>query len=467
MQVKILYSIVEEITRGRAFDMIYQRLFDTVENNKEKILEAEKYIWEHPEVGFREWNTTRYLKEHMEALGLEVHEVGDIPGLWVDIEMGNPGPKFAIFAEMDALLIPEHPDSDKETGAVHACAHHCQCAAMVGLAAALVESGVKDELCGTVRLFAVPAEETIDIEFRKGLLDQGIIHFYNGKQEYLYRGLLDGFDIAMMVHTGSRGVELNRGSNGFVSKRMTFIGKASHGASPERGLNALYAATAALGAANAIREQYSGNRNFRFHPIITKGGDVVNVIPSEVVVESFTRAADMPTIIAANDKINRAFAASAAALGCRLVISDKHGAMPRYDDDNMIDAAYQVGRMLFPEEEVKRTEGWAAGSTDMGDISAVIPSVHAHIGAGPLPGHTAKFRVMDHISACVTNAKLQAGIVAYLLSDGAKYAYKVISESKVPYSSFEDYFADVAKTSFDGDAVFYNEDGSISIKYKV
>ena len=74
---------------------------------------------------------------------------------------------------------------------------------------------------------------------------------------------------------------------------------------------------------------------------------------------------------------------------------------------------------------------------------------------------------MDHISACVTNAKLQAGIVAYLLSDGAKYAYKVISESKVPYSSFEDYFADVAKTSFDGDAVFYNEDGSISIKYKV
>ena len=466
MQVKILYSIVEGITRGRAFDMIYQRLFDTVENNKEKILEAEKYIWEHPEVGFREWNTTRYLKEHMEALGLEVHKVGDIPGFWVDMEFGGEGPRLAIFAEMDALNIPAHPDADKETGAVHACAHHCQCAAMVGLASALVESGVKDELCGSVRLFAVPAEETIEIDFRQGLAEQGIIHYYNGKQEYLYRGLLDGVDIAMMVHTGSKGVELNRGSNGFISKRMTFVGKASHGASPERGLNALYAATNALGAANAIREQFSGEKNFRFHPIITKGGGAVNVIPDEVVVESFTRGDNMKKVIAANDKINRAFAASAAALGCRLVISDKHGAMPRYDDDNMIDAAYRVGRMLFPENEVKRTEGWAAGSTDMGDISAVIPSVHAHIGAGPLPGHTSTFKVIDHVSACVTNAKLQAGIVALLFSDGAAYARKVVAEAKVAYPSIEAYFEDVEKGSFNGDAVIYNDDGTISIKYK-
>ena len=83
----------------------YKLLFDTVENYKDTILEAERYIWEHPEVGYREWNTHAFMKEHFVSLGYEVHEAGDIPGFYADIDTGREGPKLGIFAEMDALLI--------------------------------------------------------------------------------------------------------------------------------------------------------------------------------------------------------------------------------------------------------------------------------------------------------------------------------------------------------------------------
>ncbi|MBQ2863764.1 MAG: peptidase dimerization domain-containing protein [Clostridia bacterium] len=311
------------------------------------------------------------------------------------------------------------------------------------------------------------AEETIEIEYRKSLCDQGKIKYYCGKQEFIRRGILDGVDLAMMVHSGSAPLAVNGGCNGFVSKRMTFIGKASHGASPERGLNALYAATNALSAANAIREQYSGDRYFRFHPIITRGGEAVNVIPSEVVVESFTRGSSMNTITSANEKINRAFAASAAAMGCRLVIEDKHGSAPRKEDRNLQAAVLEVGRLLFDESDIKmNTDAWSSGCTDMGDVSTLMPVVHPFVGSGKLPGHSSEFYVEDRENGCVTNAKFQLGMIYYVMCDGAKYAKKVIDEAQVLYSSKEEYLEATGQLSFYGDAVDYREDGSILLKYK-
>ena len=443
----------------------YEILFSAVENCKDTILEAERYIWEHPEVGYREWNTHRYMKEHFESFGYEVVEAGDIPGFYADIDTGKKGPKIGIFAEMDALLIPDHPECDKETGAVHACAHHCQCAAMIGLAKALKADGALDGLVGSVRLFVVPAEEGIKLGYRLDMIKQGKIGFIGGKQEFMRRGYLDGVDIGMMVHTGSTGLRMEVGGNGFVCKKHTFIGKASHGAAPSGGLNALYAATNALSASNAVREIFSGDNKFRFHPIITKGGEAVNVIPAEVVVESFVRGGNMEQIAKANKAINRAFAGSAAAMGCRLVIDDQIGAAPRIEDLNLRLAFKEVGKLLFDESEITIDRPWSPGCTDMGDISAVMPSVIAYVGCSSIPGHTNRFIVEDAYTSCVTNAKLQAAWVKYLLCDDAAYAKKVIAEADVPYASVKDYLADAEKLSFRGDAVVYNEDGSICVKY--
>lgn len=445
---------------------MYETLFKTIDACKDEILAAERHLWNNPEAGFREWKTHAFMKTKFESYGYTVHEAGDIPGFYADADTGKEGPWIGIFAEMDALLIPDHPECDKETGAVHACAHHCQCAAMLGLAKALKAKGAMDGLVGGVRLFVVPAEEGIELGYRIDLVKKGILHFIGGKQEFMHRGFLNGIDIGMMIHGGSHPFSIEVGGNGYICKKYTFIGKASHGAAPSLGINALYAATNALSAANAIRERFSGDSKFRFHPIITNGGEATNVIPAEVTVESFVRGGSIGQITRANDAINQAFAGSAAAMGCRLVIEDMLGAMPRREDDNLRNAFVDVAKTLFEEEEIYPHRPWNAGCTDMGDISSVMPSIIAYVGTSSIPCHTKRFIVEDAYTSCVKGAKVQAGFVYRLLSDNAALAKKAIAEDKPPFASIEEYLSAAKKLIRFGDSVFYNEDGTITIKAK-
>ena len=174
-----------------------------VEAYQDTILAAERHIWKNPESGYREWKTHAYLKEKFEELGYTVIEAGNIPGFWTDVDTGRPGPKVAVFGEMDSLIVPTHPECDPETGAVHACGHHCQCAALLGVAAALKAPGALDALSGSIRLIAVPAEELIELGFRRQLKEKGIIRYFGGKQEFMARGVLDDVDISIMVHTAN------------------------------------------------------------------------------------------------------------------------------------------------------------------------------------------------------------------------------------------------------------------------
>ena len=144
-------------------------VLQAVEACRDTILAAERHIWKNPETGFREWKTHAYLKSKYEELGYTITEAGNIPGFWTDIDTGRPGPCIAVFGELDALIVPAHPECDPETGAVHACGHHCQSAALLGVAAALKAPGVLDGLSGSVRLIAVPAEESEELDFRRQL----------------------------------------------------------------------------------------------------------------------------------------------------------------------------------------------------------------------------------------------------------------------------------------------------------
>ena len=108
-----------------------------------------------------------------------------------------------ILAELDSLINFMHPQCDKKTGAVHNCGHHAQCAAMLGIAGALTKKEVLDKLCGKIKLCLVPAEEGIEIGYRKGLMDKGIISFSSGKAEFISRRFFDDVDIAFMTHAGS------------------------------------------------------------------------------------------------------------------------------------------------------------------------------------------------------------------------------------------------------------------------
>jgi len=208
---------------------------------------------------------------------------------------------------------------------VHACGHHAQCAAMVGIASALKEKGMLDGLSGKIKLCLVPAEEGCEVSFRQELIEKGVISFSSGKPEFISRRYFDDVDICYMIHTltmaEGQKFHLATGANGVIRKKTTFHGRAAHaGGSPHKGINALNAASTALMACNSLRETFQEKDYIRFHSIITKGGDAVNAVPETVVVESYVRGASVEALKSANEKINRMLTGVAAGFGATVEI---------------------------------------------------------------------------------------------------------------------------------------------------
>lgn len=445
-------------------------LMKSVEANRDLMLAAERHIWANPETGYREWKTTEYLEKEYEKLGYTLVKAGNIPGFYTDIDTGRPGPKICIMGEMDSLLVSDHPECDKETGAVHACGHHAQSASLLGVAATLKMPGVLDNWCGSIRLMAVPAEELIEIGYREELRKKGIIKYFGGKVEFLYRGYYDGVDIAYMVHQGNlpvKGMRFAPGNNGCITKNINYIGKASHaGGAPHLGINALYAANLGLQAVNSLRETFKDNDHIRFHPIITSGGGAVNTIPHDVKVESYVRGATIEAITEANDKINRALAGTAAAMGANVMLSDRPGYLPLNNNKDLTEISVNLMKELIGEENVLVSNDWGTGCTDMGDISSVMPAIHPNVGGASGTGHGNDYQISDPDCAVVLSTKYLVALTDALLSNGAEKANEVIKNAKVLYPDKKDFFAQIDKIFMDKAAVTPTEDGKLVLDFK-
>jgi amidohydrolase len=445
-----------------------QRIVDIVDENRQMILDAERFIWAHPETGYREWQTEAYLEAIFTSLGYVLTKAGNIPGFFADLDTGRPGPKILIMGEMDALACPTHPQA--VNGNAHACGHNAQCAAMAGLAAALKTPGFIDDLSGSIRLMIVPAEELIEIEYRETLRQKGVIRYYGGKVEFMQRGYLDGVDLAFMIHTtcdDAVDFSCNSGGNGCVAKRVIYQGVAAHaGGSPHLGVNALYAAQAGMQAVNALRETFKDEDHIRVHPIMTAGGTSVNIIPAEVRLESYVRGATMESISQANFKVNRALAAGAAALGATVRIVDRPGYAPLNNDENLMAVARTCMEALAGPERVNFKAHWSTGCTDMGDLSCVMPVIHPYATGAAGTGHGDNFAIADPERACVNAAKAQAMMVDELLKDNAATARLIVEKARPPYQSIRDYLAAIDKITNDLDAVVHAADGSVQIEVR-
>ena len=153
-------------------------------------------------------------------------------GVRGEITGGTSGPTLAILGELDSLIVSEHPHADSDTGAAHACGHHCQIGMLYGAALALSQAGILPELSGRLIFMAVPAEEYIEIEYRDTLRRDGKIEFLGGKPELIKLGEFDDVNLAMMLHTTSSPAErqlcLSGTNNGTVAKKIQFIGRGAH-----------------------------------------------------------------------------------------------------------------------------------------------------------------------------------------------------------------------------------------------
>ncbi len=442
------------------------KFFDSIEKNRQLMLDAERYIWAHPETGYKEHGTSAYLEKIFRDLGYELTLADGIPGFYTVVDTGREGPEVLVLAELDSVICRAHPDADKETGAVHSCGHHAQCAALIGIAAALKDEYTLSKLSGKIKLCAVPAEELLEIEYRSELKKQGKIKYYGGKCEFLSRGYFDGVDLAFMVHTG-RSFSARRGSNGCIAKTVVYKGKASHaGGSPNLGINALYAASCGLNAVNAIRETFRDEDQIRVHPIVTHGGNMVNAIPDRVSLESYVRGKCDEAIIEANERVNRALIGAALSLGANVEIIDLPGYSPLTNADGMIELVRDAVALAIPDEEFKFNDGYGGGSTDMGDLSRIMPVIHPYARGANGTSHGSDYYIEDHEAAVIKSAKLQLEMLILLLGDGAARAKSIIENFTPDFASKEDYLAYKDSLFSESDRIVYREDGTAEVKIK-
>jgi len=442
-----------------------KHLASAVEKYRDLIFAAERFIWNHPETGYKETVTSAYLAEQFTNLGYELTYAEGITGFYTLIDTGRPGPCVLVLGELDSVICPSHPESDPDTGAVHSCGHNAQCAALLGLAAALKEPGIMDELCGRVKLCAVPAEELLEIEFRNSLKQSGIITYMGGKNEFLSRGYFDDADISFMIHTSSS-FSTKLGGVGCLAKNVIYKGTAAHaGGAPWNGKNALYAATCGLNAVNAIRETFAEQDIIRVHPIITQGGAMVNAIPETVRMESYVRGNSFDAILKANKKVNQALCGAALSIGTNIEIIDIPGYAPLYNDPNMISLAKDAADAIIPESEFTVYQRYSSGSTDMGDLSCIMPVIHPYAGGAIGTGHGADYYIADPEAACVGSAKWQLAMLHLLLKDDAARAKQIIADYKPAFPSREAYLAYIDSINSSGDRITYHDNGVAEVQF--
>jgi len=437
-----------------------RRVFEAIDRRAGEIIGIGERIASNAEMGFKEVKTARLVRETLEGLGLEPRTGLAMTGVRADAHgRAGEGPTFALIGELDGLRVTGHPNADPETGAAHACGHNAQVAGMLGAAMGLLDAKAFDHFAGRVALFAVPAEEGGDIEWRQGQIQAGKLEFPCGKQELIRLGHFDDVDLAMMIHTNWRREDGKAGvpasNNGRVGKTARFIGRAAHaGSAPHLGVNALYAAQIALAGINAVRETFRDDDSIRVHPILTHGGSQVNVIPGDARLEMYVRGKSAEGVADASAKVDRALRAGALALGARVEIETLPGPMPLLCDPSMAKLFETAARGLGGDEHYRNIPH-RSGSTDMGDLSQIMPILHPYMGGATGTGHSAEFRIVDPQLGYVLPAKALACMAIDLLAEGGTGAREVLKTAKPPMTR-EGYLAfqrGIAKRErFDGTA---------------
>jgi amidohydrolase len=332
-------------------------------------------IHAHPELGFEEERASAWLAETLTDAGFAVTRgLCDLPTALM-ARAGSGPLQLAICAEYDCL-----------PGIGHACGHNIIAAMAAGAGIAAAE--VADDVGLTVHVIGTPAEE----------MGGG------GKILLLERGAFAGMHAAMMVHPSpTDNVTPVSLANSYFEVRYT--GKEAHAAAfPEGGINAADALTIAQVALGLLRQHIRATD--RIHGIITKGGDAPNIIPAHTAAKYAVRAQTVDDLEAIRTKVLRCFEAGAVATGATLdIMGQRHPyAQLRHDPD--IAAAYRhnaeaLGR-IFPDATAPSRPG---GSTDMGNVSLTLPSIHPMIGINSLPATNHQPEFAAH---CVTPTADQA-----------------------------------------------------------
>lgn len=439
-------------------DDLKARVCEEIDRRSAEIVAISDHVMRHPETGYKEVKTAAFVADHFEAMGLRPRTGLALTGVKARMPGRSSALTVAIMGELDSLVSAEHPYADPETHAAHCCGHNAMIGSMIGAGFGL--QMVMDELDGDVVLFAVPAEEGIELEYRMDLMAQGRIGFIQGKPELIRLGEFDDVDIAMITHTGDDTAEwlANPGNDtiGAVKKRARFVGRSAHaGGWPWNGINALKAATLAMSALDMQRETFRDEDSVRIHWNVTKGGEAVSAVPDDVELDMMVRAANVPAMMDASAKVDRALQAGALALGAKVEIETMSGVLPMIVDRNIRELV-QVNQHTALGPENVGPPGRSSAGTDVGDVGYLMPVCQPIASGVQSAPHTEFYHVTDHVVAAVNPAKFMAMTVIDLLWDGASEGRRIVEEAAPSKLTKEEYLdlrhAQEGTVVFDGSA---------------
>ncbi|EFV78446.1 N-acyl-L-amino acid amidohydrolase [Bacillus sp. 2_A_57_CT2] len=379
----------------KALSELKEAIKKNVEGNKELYLSASHQIHATPEIGNEEFFASGLLSGILEKEGFEVERAvaGHETAFLARKKSDKPGPSIAFLAEYDAL-----------PGLGHGCGHNI--IGTTSVAAAIALSKVIDETGGEAVVFGTPAEEGGPNGSAKG--------------SFVKHGLLEGIDAALMVHPSNH-TRLTSSSLAVDPLDFEFIGKPAHAAaSPEEGINALDAVIQLFNGINALRQQLKDD--VRIHGIITHGGDAPNIIPEYAKARFFIRATTRTSLNEVTRKVKAVAEGAALATGAKLNVI----AFQNEVDNLLLNKTYdQVFKEVIEDlgETVVEGDRDGIGSTDAGNISQVVPTIHPYIkiGADDLVAHTVPFREaaasVKGDEALITGAKGLALTAFQLVTD--------------------------------------------------
>jgi len=412
-----------------------------IDQYRKKIIDFGQDIYENSEMGYAEYRTRDKVEDIFRKLKLKIEVPLALTGVKAVFRGKYEGPTLAILGEMDGLKCKDHPFSNPETNSAHICGHNAQLTAMIGAAYALVNSKIQEELHGNIVFMATPAEEYVEIEKRQKLKKDNKIKYLAGKPELIRIGAFDDVDIALITHVGSdiRHARFGLGgsTNGFLAKRAHFVGKAAHaGGAPDKGRNALQAANIAINAINAWRESFKDDHHIRVHPILTKAGSHVNIVPDQVKLETYVRGKTLDSILETNKKVNKSLKAGAMAMGCKVIIDDTPGFLPQKSSSELVDVIHQNAESIVGDHNIV-DNGHFDGSSDMGDLTSIMPGTIIEVGGIKGSPHTKEFHIVNEQAAYIKPSKLLAMTAVDLLINSSNRAQNIIDSYNPDLSKSE------------------------------
>lgn len=377
---------------GLRIDNLKRKAEGSVELQKAQLVQLSLSIHANPELAFHEQKASAWLTGYLEENGFCVER--GIAGLTTAFRAtyGQGRPAVALLAEYDAL---------PQLG--HGCGHNIIGVAAVG--AGVASRSIIDDLGGSAVVVGTPAEEGL-----------------GGKIDMVKAGIFNDLDAAMIIHPNSLNM-VSIEALACSTLDVEFFGRPAHAAGrPHRGINALEAMILAFTSINSLRQHIRGDA--RVHGIITDGGQAPNIVPAHSAAEFLVRAADIQYLAELQDKVLNSFKGASLASGARLEYTwrDKTYA-PMQNNATMAELFKQnlesLGREVVPFEA-----SLGFGSTDMGNVSQVVPSIHPTIAIAPtdVSGHTPEFAAAAASEAghagLIDAAKAMAMTLADILRPG-------------------------------------------------